>query len=155
MFQLIHTHLIWLILENNHIGCFYNYSFTCISTFDTIAVKPPVVIPDENMFLMVSEQLFNISGMNSTLNPKEKLNAITSVAFLFIFWEAIIRIPAAATVPNISSVAPPRTGTPAQQQEKVLVSLKKLQYNIPRNDWPLLLIVSSRYSGQTRNSGKN
>ena len=66
---------------------------------------------DENMFLMVSEQLFNISGMNSTLNPKEKLNAITSVAFLFIFWEAIIRIPAAATVPNISSVAPPRTGS--------------------------------------------
>ena len=45
-----------------------------------IAVTPPVVIPDENMFLTVSDSCERISGTNSTLNPKEKLNAITNVA---------------------------------------------------------------------------
>ena len=47
----------------------------------------------------------------ATLSPNEKLKAITSVALRSIRWEAMIRIPAAATVPNISRVAPPSTGS--------------------------------------------
>ena len=51
-----------------------------IKALAKIAVTPPVVIPDENMFLTVSGSCERISGTNSTLNPKEKLNAITNVA---------------------------------------------------------------------------
>ena len=36
---------------------------------------------------------------------------MTNVAFRLIFCAAIIRMPAEATVPNISKVAPPNTGS--------------------------------------------
>ena len=61
------------------------YSFILIRMLDRIAVRPPVVIPDEKMFLSVSGNCESISGTSSTLSPKEKLNAITNVAFLSIF----------------------------------------------------------------------
>ena len=89
----------------------YCYSLILITALAMIAVKPPVVIPDEKMFLISSGNCVRISGTISTLSPNEKLNAKTSVAFLSIFCEAIMRIPAEATVPNIKSVAPPNTGS--------------------------------------------
>ena len=75
-----------------------------------MAAKPPVVMPDEKMLRMVSGNWLNISGTISTLNPSEKLIAITKVALRLMVCEAMMRMPAAATVPNISNVAPPNTG---------------------------------------------
>ena len=76
-----------------------------------IAAKPPVVIPDEKIFLMDSGNCIRMSGYSSTPKPKLKLMAITNVALRLIFCEAIILTPAEATVPNIRSVAPPNTGS--------------------------------------------
>ena len=75
-----------------------------------IAVSPPVVMPDEKRFFNVVGNWLKVSGTNSTLNPRLKLRAMTNVAFLLISCEAIILMPAAATVPNMRSVAPPKTG---------------------------------------------
>ena len=75
-----------------------------------MAAKPPVVIPDEKILLTVSGNWLRISGTSSTLKPSEKLMAITKVALRLMFCEAMMRMPAAATVPNISKVAPPNTG---------------------------------------------
>ena len=87
------------------------FSLMRINALEIIAVKPPVVIPDENMLRKVSGSWHRISGTISTLNPSEKLNAITNVALRLIFCEDIILMPAEATVPNISKVAPPKTGS--------------------------------------------
>ena len=87
------------------------YSFMRINTLDTMAVTPPVVIPEEKIFFIVSGKWHRMSGTISTLSPKEKLSAITNVALRLIFCAAIMRIPAEATVPNISKVAPPNTGS--------------------------------------------
>lgn len=76
-----------------------------------MAVKPPVVIPLENIFFIISGILSKIPGTSSTLSPIAKLIAMTNTALRVISVEAIIRIPAAATVPNISKVAPPRTAS--------------------------------------------
>ena len=74
-----------------------------------MAVSPPVVIPLEKILLMRSGILSRILGTNSTLKPIAKLIAITNTALRVIFVEAMIRIPAAATVPNMRRVAPPKT----------------------------------------------
>lgn len=76
-----------------------------------MAVNPPVVMPDARMPRSVSGNWLRMSGTNSTLSPSEKLTAITSVAFRLMGCAAMMRMPAAATVPNISSVAPPNTGS--------------------------------------------
>ena len=76
-----------------------------------MAVTPPVVIPEEKIFLSISGSWHNISGTSSTLSPKEKLIAMTNVALRLISCAAMMRMPAAATVPNISRVAPPNTGS--------------------------------------------
>ena len=60
---------------------------------------------------MVLGKWFKISGTNSTERPKEKLKAITKIALRSILWVEMILIPAAATVPNINKVAPPKTGS--------------------------------------------
>ena len=63
------------------------------------------------LFSMLVMASHSISGTISTLKPKAKLSAMTNVAFRLIFCAAIIRMPAEATVPNISKVAPPNTGS--------------------------------------------
>jgi len=78
--------------------------------FAKIAATPPVVIPDEKVPLNQEGVCCKMSGTNSTPNPQAKLTANTSIAFRFIFCDAMIRMPEAATVPNISNVAPPKTG---------------------------------------------
>ena len=83
-----------------------------------MAITPPVVIPEEKIFRTVSGSCESISGTNSTLNPKLKLMAITNVALRLMSCEAMMRIPAAATVPNISKVAPPNTGSGINQNTK-------------------------------------
>ena len=75
-----------------------------------MAVSPPVVMPDEKMVRTPSGNCFSMSGISSTPIPNAKLAAITSTALRSSFSLATIRTPAAATVPNISSVAPPNTG---------------------------------------------
>lgn len=80
-----------------------------IKAFARIAVKPPVVIPLENMLRITSGILSRMLGTSSTLSPIAKLIAITSTALRVISVEAMMRTPAAATVPNISKVAPPST----------------------------------------------
>ena len=89
---------------------FYS-SFILIIIFEIIAAKPPVVIPEEKIFLIVSGNCIRISGYSSTPSPILKLMAITNVALRSICCEAIIFTPAEATVPNISKVAPPSTGS--------------------------------------------
>ena len=69
------------------------------------------MIPEENMLRIASGACFKTSGINSTPSPKERLTANTNVSLRPISWDEIIRIPAAATVPNISKVAPPNTGS--------------------------------------------
>ena len=76
-----------------------------------MATMPPVVMPDENKVEISCGNLLKISGTNSTESPKEKLNAITKMALRFIFCVEMILTPAAATVPNMSKVAPPNTGS--------------------------------------------
>ena len=68
-------------------------------------------MPDAKMFRSVSGSWHSISGTSSTLRPSEKLTAMTRVAFRLISCAAMMRMPAAATVPNISRVAPPNTGS--------------------------------------------
>ncbi len=82
-----------------------------ITMFEIMATTPPVVIPDENVPSIQEGVWLRILGTSSTPNPQAKLTAKTRTAFLFIFCDAIIRTPDAATVPNISSVAPPSTGS--------------------------------------------
>ena len=74
-----------------------------------IAVTPPVVMPLEKMLLMTLGIWDRMSGTSSTLMPMAKLMASTSTALRSILVEAMMRTPAAATVPNIKSVAPPST----------------------------------------------
>ncbi len=74
-----------------------------------MAVTPPVVMPDEKILWIIGGILARIPGTSSTLIPMAKLIANTRTAFRSIFVAAIMRIPDAATVPNISSVAPPST----------------------------------------------
>lgn len=81
-----------------------------ITRLEIIAANPPVVMPDEKMLCAVAGSWLNISGTISTLKPSEKLMAMTSVALRLIACEAMMRMPAAATVPNMSNVAPPSTG---------------------------------------------
>ena len=69
-----------------------------------IAARPPVVMPDEKMLCTVLGNWLRISGTSSTLKPSEKLMAMTKVALRLIVCEAMMRMPAAATVPNISRV---------------------------------------------------
>ena len=87
------------------------HSFILISRFENMASSPPVVIPDEKMLRSVSGKPDRISGMNSTLSPPARLIASTRISFRPSFCEAMTFIPDAATVPNISSVAPPNTGS--------------------------------------------
>ena len=49
-----------------------------------MAVTPPVVIPEEKIFFIVSGKWHRMSGTISTLSPKEKLSAITNVALRLI-----------------------------------------------------------------------
>ena len=63
----------------------YSASFTLNKILDKMAVIPPVVIPEEKMFRIVSGILHKISGTSSTLSPNEKLKAITRVALRSIF----------------------------------------------------------------------
>ena len=83
-----------------------------------MAVKPPVVMPEAKILRSVSGNWERISGTSSTLNPNEKLNAITKMALRSMRWLAMIRMPAAATVPNISNVAPPKTGSGIKENTK-------------------------------------
>lgn len=96
-----------------------------------IAVNPPVVIPEEKIPLIASGAVFRISGINSTPSPNDKLTASTSVAFRLISYAAIIRIPAAATVPNINKVAPPRTGSGIKEKITPTTGNNPNRINIP------------------------
>lgn len=82
-----------------------------MSKLERMAATPPVVMPDENMDATSCGRPESMSGTSSTLSPSEKLTAMTSTSFRPIFCDAMMRIPAVATVPNISSVAPPSTGS--------------------------------------------
>ena len=86
------------------------HSLIRITKLEMIAARPPVVMPDEKMLCTVLGNWLRISGTSSTLKPSEKLMAMTKVALRLIVCEAMMRMPAAATVPNISKVAPPNTG---------------------------------------------
>ena len=86
-----------------------SYSLILISPLAIMAVNPPVVMPLLKILRMTSGIFDMMSGTNSTLIPKEKLIAMTRTALRVIFVEAMMRMPAAATVPNMSSVAPPNT----------------------------------------------
>ena len=85
------------------------YSLIRIRAFAKIAVSPPIVIPLEKMFFIIGGIWSNMFGTSSTLNPIAKVIAITKTSLRLMEVDAIIRMPAAATVPNISNVAPPRT----------------------------------------------
>ena len=87
--------------------CFY--SLMRMSAFARIAVSPPIVMPLENMLCITSGILSNMFGTSSTLSPIAKLIAMTRTALRLMAVAAMMRMPAAATVPNISSVAPPST----------------------------------------------
>lgn len=87
------------------------YSLILINRLENIASSPPVVIPEEKMLLSCEGRPERISGMNSTLKPPARLMAKTRISFLPSFWDAITLMPEAATVPNMSSVAPPSTGS--------------------------------------------
>ena len=76
-----------------------------------MAATPPVVIPDENMLATSLGSPARMSGTSSTLSPSEKLTAMTSTSLRPMGCDAMMRMPAVATVPNISSVAPPSTGS--------------------------------------------
>ena len=83
-----------------------------------MAASPPVVMPEEKMPRKVSGNWLRMSGTSSTLRPNEKLTAMTKVAFRPMGCAAMMRMPAAATVPNISNVAPPSTGSGNQRKDK-------------------------------------
>lgn len=70
-----------------------------------------MVIPEEKILRIASGACFNTSGISSTPKPKDRLTAKTRVSLRPISCEETMRIPAAATVPNINKVAPPSTGS--------------------------------------------
>ena len=64
---------------------------------------------EPNIFWMISGNLLNICGTNTTPRPIPRDMAMISMPLRLITLEAMILIPAAATVPNIIMVAPPST----------------------------------------------
>ena len=75
-----------------------------------MATKPPVVMPLEKTVRTLSGICRSTSGISSTPMPKARLDARMSTDLRPSYCEATMRTPAAATVPNMSSVAPPSTG---------------------------------------------
>ena len=88
----------------------YSSFFTLISRLERMASTPPVVMPDDMMLRSSSGMPLRMSGINSTLRPPAKLMAITRISLRPSCCEAMMRMPVAATVPNMRSVAPPSTG---------------------------------------------
>ena len=68
------------------------YYFTLITILATIAVKPPVVIPEEKILRIASGACFNTSGISSTPKPKDRLTAKTRVSLRPISCEETMRI---------------------------------------------------------------
>ena len=119
-------------LDRKH---FY-FSFTLMRAFATIAVIPPVEIPDEKMEWISLGILSRIPGTSSTLIPIAKLMAITSTALRLMSVAAMIRIPDAATVPNMRSVAPPRTQSGMREKNCPTTGKSPRRNNAPAMKYP-------------------
>lgn len=87
-------------------------------------------MPDEKILRIASGAWLNTSGINSTPSPNERLTANTNVSFRPIFCDATMRIPAAATVPNINKVAQPNTGSGISEKTAPTIGNSPKRINI-------------------------
>ena len=101
-----------------------------------MAVKPPVVMPEAKILRSVSGNWERISGTSSTLNPNEKLNAITKNGFTVNALACNDSHAQAATVPNISNVAPPKTGSGIKENTKPMAGKSPNKTKKPAMKYP-------------------